>query len=146
MNRRILVVNGPNLNLLGTRAPEMYGSETLADAERIAAEAAREVGFDVRFVQSNSEGALVDAIHEARHDCDAVVINAGAYTHTSVAIRDALEAVSLPFAEVHITNVYAREPFRHHSYLSDVASCVIAGAGIRGYDFAVRRLAEVLAA
>src|SRR5690606_22892051 len=116
MNRRILVVNGPNLNLLGTRAPEMYGSETLADAERIAAEAAREVGFDVRFVQSNSEGALVDAIHEARHDCDAVVITAGAYTHTPVAIRDALEAVSLPLSVVPIKQAHARAQCRHHSY------------------------------
>lgn len=140
MNQRILVVNGPNLNLLGTREPQRYGSGTLADAERIAAEAAAELGFEVRAMQSNHEGELIDAIHAARHDCDAVVINAGALTHTSVALRDALLGVSLPFAEVHITNVHAREEFRHRSLLSDVARCVIAGAGLQGYDFAIRCL------
>ncbi|WP_110588022.1 type II 3-dehydroquinate dehydratase [Microbacterium suaedae] len=145
MHKRILVVNGPNLNLLGTRRPELYGSDTLADVERVATEAASELGFATRCVQSNSEGALVDAIHAAREDCDAVVINAGAYTHTSIAIRDALEGVALPYAEVHVTNVYAREPFRHHSYLSANASVVLAGAGIQGYDLAVRRLAAVVA-
>ncbi|WP_156761496.1 type II 3-dehydroquinate dehydratase [Microbacterium karelineae] len=146
MHKRVLVVNGPNLNLLGTRRPEVYGTDTLADVERVATDAARDVGFDARCVQSNSEGALIDAIHAARHDCDGIVINAGAYTHTSIAIRDALEGVALPFAEVHISNVYAREPFRHHSHLSALAACVIAGAGIQGYDFAVRRLAALLAA
>lgn len=140
MNKRILVVNGPNLNLLGTREPQRYGSGTLAAAERIAAEAAAELGFEVRAMQSNHEGELIDAIHAARHDCDAVVINAGALTHTSVALRDALLGVSLPFAEVHITNVHAREEFRHRSLLSDVARCVIVGAGLQGYDFAIRCL------
>lgn len=140
MNRRILVVNGPNLNLLGTREPDRYGPGTLADVERIAADAAGESGFDIRAVQSNHEGELIDAIHAARLDCDAVVINAGALTHTSVALRDALLGVALPFAEVHITNVHAREEFRHRSLLSDVADCVIVGAGLQGYDFAVRRL------
>jgi 3-dehydroquinate dehydratase-2 len=111
---RILVVNGPNLNLLGTRKPEIYGSATLDDVVRVAREAAELHGLEIRDVQSNSEGALIDAIHEARHDCDGIVINAGAYTHTSVAIRDALEAVALPFVEVHISNVHAREDFRHH--------------------------------
>jgi len=141
---RILLVNGPNLNLLGTRAPEVYGTTTLADVEAIAREAAEAQDIEIRAVQSNSEGSLVDAIHAAREDCDAVVINAGAYTHTSIAIRDALEAVELPFAEVHISNVYAREEFRHHSYLSGLASCVIAGAGIQGYAFAVHRLAAII--
>ncbi|WP_221584635.1 type II 3-dehydroquinate dehydratase [Microbacterium sp. G2-8] len=145
MNKRILVVNGPNLNLLGTRQPDLYGSDTLADVEALVGDVAGELGFEVRCVQSNSEGALVDAIHAARESCDAIVINAGAYTHTSVAIRDALQGVDLPFAEVHVTNVYAREPFRHHSFLSDVATCVIAGAGIRGYEFAVRQLVATLA-
>lgn len=145
MRCRILVVNGPNLNLLGTRRPEVYGTHTLADVEQVARDAAAQVGLDMRFVQANGEGELVDAIQAAREDCAGVVINAGAYTHTSIAIRDALEAVELPFAEVHISNVYAREPFRHHSFLSDIAACVIAGAGIQGYDFAVRRLATLVA-
>lgn len=145
MTPRILVVNGPNLNLLGARRPEVYGTHTLADVEQVARDAAAQVGLDMRFVQANGEGELVDAIQAAREDCAGVVINAGAYTHTSIAIRDALEAVELPFAEVHISNVYAREPFRHHSFLSDIAACVIAGAGIQGYDFAVRRLATLVA-
>ncbi|HLS93573.1 MAG TPA: type II 3-dehydroquinate dehydratase [Microbacterium sp.] len=145
MRCRILVVNGPNLNLLGTRRPEVYGTHTLADVEQVARDAAAQVGLDMRFVQANGEGELVDAIQAAREDCAGVVINAGAYTHTSIAIRDALEAVELPFVEVHISNVYAREPFRHHSFLSDIAACVIAGAGIQGYDFAVRRLATLVA-
>lgn len=145
MRCRILVVNGPNLNLLGMRRPEVYGTHTLADVEQVARDAAAQVGLDMRFVQANGEGELVDAIQAAREDCAGVVINAGAYTHTSIAIRDALEAVELPFAEVHISNVYAREPFRHHSFLSDIAACVIAGAGIQGYDFAVRRLATLVA-
>ncbi|MGI6878381.1 type II 3-dehydroquinate dehydratase [Microbacterium sp. gxy059] len=144
MHHRILLVNGPNLNLLGTREPQVYGSDTLDDVERLATETAAAAGFAVRAVQSNSEGALVDAIHAARADCDAIVINAGAYTHTSVALRDALQAVALPFAEVHISNVHAREPFRHRSYLSDIASCVIVGAGTQGYAFAVQRLAAVV--
>lgn len=143
MDKRILVVNGPNLNLLGTRNPSVYGSDSLADVERVAAGAARAHGIDVRFVQSNSEGSLVDAIHAAREDCVGIVINAGAYTHTSVALRDALEAVELPFVEVHISNVHAREEFRHRSYLSDIAACVIAGAGTQGYAFAVDRLAAI---
>lgn len=145
MNKRILVVNGPNLNLLGTREPEKYGTATLDDAIALCEAAASESGFEVRAVQSNHEGVLLDVIHQAGADCDAVVINAGALTHTSVALRDALTGVALPFAEVHITNVHAREPFRHHSYLSDVASAVIVGAGIRGYEYGVRRMIEVVA-
>ena len=144
MNRRILVVNGPNLNLLGTREPEVYGADTLADVEALAAATAAELGYEVRAVQSNHEGVLVDAIHAAREDCDAIVINPAAFTHTSVAIRDALLGVALPVAEVHLSNVHAREEFRHHSYISDIAVCVIAGAGIQGYDFAIRRLARLL--
>ncbi|WP_425305850.1 type II 3-dehydroquinate dehydratase [Agromyces archimandritae] len=140
------MLNGPNLNLLGTREPALYGRETLADAVALAEAAAAGEGFAIRAVQHNSEGALVDAVHAAREDCDAIVVNAGGYTHTSVALRDALTGVALPFAEVHVTNVHAREPFRHHSYLSDVAACVIVGAGIQGYAFAVQRLAAVLRA
>jgi 3-dehydroquinate dehydratase-2 len=139
----ILVVNGPNLNLLGTREPEKYGTATLGDIERLCAGAADAHGLECDFVQSNHEGALVDAIHEARHAAIGIVINAGAYTHTSVAIRDAISAVQLPAVEVHITNVHAREPFRHHSYLSDVCRAVIAGAGTLGYRFAIEYLAEL---
>ncbi|GGH44440.1 type II 3-dehydroquinate dehydratase [Microbacterium album] len=144
MNNRLLLVNGPNLNLLGTREPEIYGTETLDDVFAMATAVAREVGFELRAFQSNHEGALIDVIHEARGDCDGIVINPGGLTHTSVALRDALTGVALPFAEVHLSNVHAREPFRHHSYLSDVASCVIVGAGVQGYEFAIRRLAALL--
>jgi len=140
MSARILLINGPNLNLLGTREPQRYGTDTLADVERLAAATAAELGAELRAVQSNHEGELIDAVHAARHDCDAVVINAGGLTHTSVALRDALLGVALPFAEVHITNVHAREEFRHRSLLSDVARCVIVGAGAQGYDFAIRSL------
>lgn len=144
MNNRILLVNGPNLNLLGTREPQIYGTDTLDDVVALATSAAGELGLEVRAVQSNHEGVLIDAIHAARADCDAIVINPGAFTHTSVALRDALTGVMLPFAEVHLSNVHAREPFRHHSYLSDVASCVIVGAGVQGYAFAIRRMATIL--
>ncbi len=142
---RLLLLNGPNLNLLGTREPEVYGSATLADVEELARTTAEAAGLELRAVQSNAEGALVDAVQAARLDCDALVVNAGAYTHTSVALRDALAGVALPFVEVHISNVHAREEFRHHSYLAPLASAVIVGAGVQGYAFAVQRLATVLA-
>ncbi|MBP3978449.1 type II 3-dehydroquinate dehydratase [Microbacterium sp. BLY] len=138
--RRLLLVNGPNLNLLGTREPEVYGTATLADVERITAEAAAALGFEVRALQSNHEGVLIDAIHEARADCAGIVINPGGLTHTSVALRDALTGVALPFAEVHISDVYAREEFRHHSYLHDVAAVRVVGHGVEGYAEAVREL------
>lgn len=141
----VLVLNGPNLNLLGTREPEKYGTHTLADIERLCAEAARAQGLEAECFQSNHEGALVDAIHAARGTALGIVLNAGAYTHTSVAIRDAVAAVQLPLVEVHITNVHAREPFRHHSYLSDIARAVIAGAGVLGYRFAIEYLADLTA-
>ena len=140
MTRRLLLVNGPNLNLLGTREPGIYGTATLADVERIAADAAAEAGFEVRAVQSNHEGVLIDAIHEAREDCAGIVINPAGLTHTSVSLRDALTAVGLPFAEVHISDVYAREEFRHHSYLHDVAAVRVIGKGVDGYADAVRQL------
>ena len=138
--RRLLLVNGPNLNLLGTREPDVYGTATLADVERLTAEVAGSLGYEVRAIQSNHEGVLIDAIHEARADCVGIVINPGGLTHTSVALRDALTGVSLPFAEVHISDVYAREEFRHHSYLHDVAAVRVIGRGIDGYADAVREL------
>ena len=144
--RTILVVNGPNLNLLGTREPATYGDATLSDIEQLTEVTAKRHGYECRFVQSNHEGALVDAIQEARLDCSGIVINAGAYTHTSVAIRDAISAVALPTIEVHISNVHKREEFRHHSYLSAVSEAVIIGAGINGYALAVDHLAQVLSA
>ncbi|WP_430297932.1 type II 3-dehydroquinate dehydratase [Sinomonas sp. B1-1] len=139
----ILVVNGPNLNLLGTREPEKYGTDTLMDVERLCAEAAAAHGLEVHCVQSNHEGEIIDAIHAARGTALGLVINAGAYTHTSIAIRDAITAAQLPTVEVHITNVHAREPFRHHSYLSDIAKAVIAGAGVLGYRFGIDYLADL---
>lgn len=142
--RRLLLVNGPNLNLLGTREPEVYGTATLADVERITAEAAAALGFEVRALQSNHEGVLIDAIHDARADCAGIVINPGGLTHTSVALLDALTGVALPFAEVHISDVYAREEFRHHSYLHDVAAVRVIGRGVEGYADAVRDLVAQL--
>ena len=142
--RRLLLVNGPNLNLLGTRQPDVYGATTLAQIEEMVATVAGEVGLTVRAVQSNHEGALIDAIHAARLDCAGIVINPGAYSHTSVAIPDALISVELPVAEVHLSNIHRREAFRHHSYVSAVAEMVIAGAGPLGYEMAVRYLAGKL--
>ncbi len=142
--RRLLLVNGPNLNLLGTREPEVYGTATLADAERLTADAASALGYEVRAVQSNHEGVLVDAIHAARQDCAGIVINPGGLTHTSVVLRDALSGVALPFAEVHISDVYAREPFRHHSYLTDIAVVRVIGEGVNGYARAVRELVALI--
>ncbi|MCI1018142.1 type II 3-dehydroquinate dehydratase [Microbacterium sp. C5A9] len=144
MTRRILLVNGPNLNLLGSREPDVYGTATLADVEVLTRAAATEAGFDVRAIQSNHEGVLIDAIHAAREDCAAIVINPGGLTHTSVSLRDALTGVGLPFAEVHISDVYAREEFRHHSYLHDVATVRVIGEGVEGYASAVRQLAALI--
>lgn len=140
----ILVLNGPNLNLLGTREPEKYGTATLAEVEHLAASAAHAHGFGVECLQSNHEGVLLDAIHAARETAVGIVLNAGAFTHTSVALRDALAAVQLPAVEVHITNVHQREEFRHHSYLSPVCAAVIVGAGVFGYTLAVDYLAHAL--
>ncbi|KNX35966.1 type II 3-dehydroquinate dehydratase [Luteipulveratus halotolerans] len=135
------VLNGPNLNLLGQREPQTYGSTTLAAIEASCAEVASELGCELSWFQSNHEGALVDEIQRLAADgTDGVVINAAAYTHTSVAIRDALATLDAPFVEVHISNVHAREGFRAHSYLSDLASGVIVGCGVQGYELAVRRL------
>lgn len=142
--RRLLLLNGPNLNLLGTRQPEVYGSTTLAEIEAKVAAVAKEAGLQIRAVQSNHEGVLVDAIHAARTECVGIIINPAAYSHTSVAIADALRSVGLPVAEVHLSNIHAREEFRHHSYVSAVADMVIAGAGSLGYEMAVRYLADRL--
>lgn len=144
MARHILVLNGPNLNLLGTREPQIYGATTLADIERdLTADAAgRQVHLS--FFQSNHEGALVDRIQAARGDAvDFIIINAGALTHTSIALRDALAAVAIPFIEVHLSNVYRREEFRHRSFLSDLAVGVIAGLGAAGYRYALRHVLDV---
>nr|WP_275445351.1 type II 3-dehydroquinate dehydratase [Microbacterium aurum] len=141
----MLLVNGPNLNLLGIREPEVYGHDTLADVERLVTDAAAAHGFDVTAVQSNHEGILIDAIHEARTTCAGIVINPGGLTHTSVVLRDALAGVALPVAEVHISDVYAREEFRHHSYVRDVAAVHIVGEGVAGYARAVSLLIDVIA-
>lgn len=143
--RRLLLVNGPNLNLLGVREPEIYGTETLADVEALVRRTASERGFAVRAVQSNHEGVLIDAIHAARDDCAGIVINPGGLTHTSVVLRDALSGVHLPVAEVHISDVAAREEFRHFSYVRDVAAVHVIGEGVPGYATAVRKLIEVIA-
>ncbi|CAJ0549705.1 Ff.00g033180.m01.CDS01 [Fusarium sp. VM40] len=137
MSRRLLLVNGPNLNLLGTREPQLYGSTTLQDVQNDAEKQASSLSATLESFQANSEGAIVDRIHAARGHVDAIIINAGAYTHTSVAIRDALVGVDIPFVEVHITNVHAREAFRHHSYLCDKAEAVICGLGVFGYTAAI---------
>ena len=144
MAKRILVLNGPNLNMLGTREPQTYGSQTLADIERMAIEEGRRVGLEVTCRQSNIEGELVTWIQQALGQFDAVVINPGAYSHTSIAIHDAFRAVNLPVVEVHLSNIYTREPFRHHSYVSPVALGVICGLGATGYKLALHALAEKL--
>ena len=143
---RIAVLNGPNLNLLGTREPTLYGRESLADVERTLRSVATEVGADVEFAQHNGEGELIDTIHALRGRIDGVVINAGAYSHTSLAIRDALTAIEVPFIEVHVTNVYAREPERRHSMLAPAAVGFVCGLGVYGYELALRGLTRKLAA
>lgn len=139
MARHILVIHGPNLNLLGTREPHIYGAQTLDDINQHLVQLAFDLGGVCSTYQSNTEGQLVDRIHAAaQQQVDYILINAGAYTHTSVAIRDALAAVAIPFIEVHLSNVHQRESFRHHSYLSDVAQGVIVGLGAYGYEAALR--------
>lgn len=142
MSRNILLINGPNLNLLGTREPHIYGSTTLDDVVSSAREQATQLSVQFDTFQSNHEGAIVDRIHAARGTVDAIVINPGAYTHTSVAIRDALLGVGIPFVELHVTNVHAREEFRRHSYLSDKAAAVICGLGVFGYTVALEYAAK----
>ncbi|GAA4372872.1 type II 3-dehydroquinate dehydratase [Paeniglutamicibacter cryotolerans] len=139
--RILLVLNGPNLNLLGTREPEIYGHDTLADVEALCRDAAAAAGYGLEFLQSNHEGVLIDAIHAARGTIAGIVINPGALTHTSIAIADALSGVELPVIEVHISNVHRREEFRHHSFVSAVATSVVIGAGVNGYRLAIEQLA-----
>jgi 3-dehydroquinate dehydratase-2 len=140
----ILLINGPNLDLLGQREPETYGVTTLAELESQCADLAAELGVTLECFQSNAEHAIVDRIHEAaRNRVNCIVINPAAFTHTSVAIRDALLAVSIPFIELHLSNTHARESFRQHSYFSDIAQGVIAGLGPGGYDLAVRAAARI---
>ena len=141
----ILVLHGPNLNLLGSREPEIYGSETLDEINHRLQSEAERAGATLSCLQSNGEQELVEAVHQAREDAtEFIIVNPAAYTHTSVALRDALAAVAIPFIEVHISNVYAREPFRHHSYLSDIAEAVISGLGSFGYDCALAAVLQSL--
>ncbi|WP_421682756.1 type II 3-dehydroquinate dehydratase [Stutzerimonas urumqiensis] len=144
MTTIILVLNGPNLNLLGTREPATYGHETLADIARLCHDTAAARGMEVDFVQTNHEGELIERIHQARGRCAGILINPAAWTHTSVAIRDALAAVELPVIEVHLSNVHAREAFRHHSYVSPIAVGVICGLGSNGYRLGLEHFAQLL--
>lgn len=145
MPKLVTVLNGPNLNLLGLRQPEIYGKETLDDVAAAISELAEDLGLAIRFLQSNHEGQLVDWIQEARGKSAGIVINAGALTHTSVAILDALHAYDGPVVEVHISNIHKREAFRHHSYISQRADGVIVGCGTEGYSLALRRISSLLA-
>lgn len=142
----ILILNGPNLNMLGVREPAIYGSQTLVDIEEMCVERAELLGLGVDFRQSNYEGELVTIIQKARDDHDGIILNAGAYTHTSVAIHDALSLTDLPVIELHLSNVFKRESFRHHSYISDVAVGVICGFGAKGYLVALDAMAELTSA
>ena len=144
MSRLVYVLNGPNLNLLGKRQPDIYGRETLADVEAECRAAAEELSLEVRFHQSNREYEIIDWIHEARETAGGIVINPAAFTHTSVAILDALNAFDGPVIEIHISNVHKRESFRHHSYVSRRADGVIAGFGTQGYVLALRRLSRLI--
>lgn len=136
----ILILNGPNLNLLGTRQPEVYGKTTLADVEALCREKAKTLGFDLAFEQSNHEGTLIDLIHAAKGKHAGIVLNAGAYTHTSIALMDAIASVELPVVEVHLSNIHAREEFRHRSYIAPVALGQICGFGAQGYLMALDAL------
>lgn len=140
----LLILNGPNLNLLGTRQPDIYGTVTLADIEVLCRDTAAEFGMDIECLQSNHEGALVDAIHAARGTHSGIVLNAGAYSHTSVALHDAIVGTEMAVIEVHISNIHARESFRHHSFITPAALGMISGVGVHGYSLAVRALAEYL--
>ena len=147
--KTILILNGPNLNLLGTREPGVYGAQTLDDVEKICLDEGTKLGLSIDFRQSNHEGELIDWIHEAGRECAAgnmlgVVFNAGAYTHTSIALHDAIKGANVPVIELHISNVHAREPFRHHSWLSPVARAVMAGFGVQGYALAIAGLKRLV--
>lgn len=143
---RIGILNGPNLNLLGTREPALYGRETLADIERSLVSVASQLGADLEFAQHNGEGEMIDVLHRWRGKIDGAIINAGAYTHSSLALRDALTSIAVPFVEVHLTNIYAREPERRHSMLAPAAVGMVCGLGSYGYELALRGLTRRLAA
>ena len=134
---KLLVINGPNLNMLGKREPQIYGSQTLSDIELHLQQLAEKRSAQLEYFQSNSEEALINRIHQAFQNVDFILIKPAAFTHTSVALRDALLAVAIPFVEIHLSNVHSREPFRHHSYLSDIAKGVICGLGAKGYEYAL---------
>jgi len=144
MAKRVLILNGPNLNMLGVREPATYGSQTLADIEKMCKAEGKKLGLTVTCKQSNIEGELVTWIQQALGTQEALILNPGAYSHTSVAIHDAIRAIGLPVAEVHLSNIHAREQFRHHSYVSAVAMGVICGFGATGYKMALSALAEKL--
>ena len=146
MRPKIVVLNGPNLNLLGQRQPEIYGRDTLASVEANCRKLGEELGLDLDFKQSNHEGVLIDWIHEARTSAAGLIMNPGAFTHTSVAIMDAMKTCEFPILEVHISNVHQREAFRHHSYISLVATAVMAGFGVHGYELALRHIAHLVGA
>ena len=145
-SKPVYVLNGPNLNLLGAREPAVYGRETLADVRRRAEAVAARVGLALEFRQSNHEGQLIDWVHEARDHGAGLIVNAGGLTHTSIALLDALQAAELPVVEVHLSNIFRREPFRHHSYVSLAAKGVICGLGAKGTELAVEAMADILAA
>lgn len=140
----ILILNGPNLNLLGQRQPDVYGATTLADIEALCRDKAKALGIAMDFRQDNSEGALIDAIHAARGTHDGIILNAGAYTHTSIALMDALLSVGLPAIELHLSNIHAREPFRHESFIARAAIGVICGFGAKGYELALEAMTAQL--
>lgn len=142
---KVLVLNGPNLNLLGQREPEVYGKQTLQDIIEELSKEAQQANIELSHLQSNREYEIIERIHESFNKIDFIIINPAAFTHTSVAIRDALLGVNIPFIEVHLSNVHARESFRHHSYLSDIAKGVICGLGAKGYSFALQSVIEQIA-
>ena len=144
MAKAVLILNGPNLNMLGTREPGIYGSATLADLESISAKKADTLGIAIDFRQSNAEGELVTWIQEARDSASGIIINAAAYTHTSIALHDALKAAGLPVIELHLSNIYSREAFRHQSYLSAAATGVICGFGAKGYELALEAISDLV--
>ena len=140
MTKKILILNGPNLNLLGSRQPEVYGKTTLKDIQQACEKRSKQFGFEIDFRQSNVEGEMVDWLHEAKSTCAGAVLNAGAYTHTSIALMDAISSIELPVVEVHLSNIHAREEFRHKSYVSKVALGQICGFGAIGYEMALEAL------
>ncbi|MCC3305966.1 type II 3-dehydroquinate dehydratase [Sneathiella sp. HT1-7] len=144
MGKSVIIINGPNLNLLGTREPEIYGAVTLKDIEALTRAHGETLGLEIDFFQSNKEGELVDAIQGAAGNHGGIILNAAAYTHTSVALQDAIKATGVPTIEVHLSNVFSREEFRHHSYISPVAAGVICGFGAKGYVLALDALADII--